>query len=247
MSQTIRENAKVIILTGASSGIGEATARLLAAEGHRLVVGARRTDRLEKLCAELRANGAAIDAVPSDVLERSALQKLADLAMEKYGRIDVLINNAGVMPLSPLSALKVDEWELTLDVNIRGVLYGIAAVLPVMQAQQQGHIINVASIGAHSVSPTAAVYCASKYAVRAISDGLRQETDKIRVTVISPGVVESELADIISDDTARQAMQTFRRIALQPEIIARAMSYAISQPDEVDVSEIIVRPTASPY
>lgn len=247
MSQTIRENAKVIILTGASSGIGEATARLLAAEGHRLVVGARRTDRLEKLCAELRANGAAIDAVPSDVLERSALQKLADLAMEKYGRIDVLINNAGVMPLSPLSALKVDEWELTLDVNIRGVLYGIAAVLPVMQAQQQGHIINVASIGAHSVSPTAAVYCASKYAVRAISDGLRQETDKIRVTVISPGVVESELADIISDDTARQAMQTFRRIALQPESIARAMSYAISQPDEVDVSEIIVRPTASPY
>lgn len=247
MSQTIRENAKVIILTGASSGIGEATARLLAAEGHRLVVGARRTDRLEKLCAELRANGAAIDAVPSDVLERSALQQLADLAMEKYGRIDVLINNAGVMPLSPLSALKVDEWELTLDVNIRGVLYGIAAVLPVMQAQQQGHIINVASIGAHSVSPTAAVYCASKYAVRAISDGLRQETDKIRVTVISPGVVESELADIISDDTARQAMQTFRRIALQPESIARAMSYAISQPDEVDVSEIIVRPTASPY
>lgn len=247
MSQTIRENAKVIILTGASSGIGEATARLLAAEGHRLVVGARRTDRLEKLCAELRANGAAIDAVPSDVLERSALQHLADLAMEKYGRIDVLINNAGVMPLSTLSALKVDEWELTLDVNIRGVLYGIAAVLPVMQAQQQGHIINVASIGAHSVSPTAAVYCASKYAVRAISDGLRQETDKIRVTVISPGVVESELADIISDDTARQAMQTFRRIALQPESIARAMSYAISQPDEVDVSEIIVRPTASPY
>lgn len=247
MSQSIRENAKVIILTGASSGIGEATARLLAAEGHRLVVGARRTDRLEKLCAELRANGAAIDAVPSDVLERSALQQLADLAMEKYGRIDVLINNAGVMPLSPLSALKVDEWELTLDVNIRGVLYGIAAVLPVMQAQQQGHIINVASIGAHSVSPTAAVYCASKYAVRAISDGLRQETDKIRVTVISPGVVESELADIISDDTARQAMQTFRRIALQPESIARAMSYAISQPDEVDVSEIIVRPTASPY
>lgn len=247
MSQSIRENAKVIILTGASSGIGEATAHLLAAEGHRLVVGARRTDRLEKLCAELRANGAAIDAVPSDVLERSALQQLADLAMEKYGRIDVLINNAGVMPLSPLSALKVDEWELTLDVNIRGVLYGIAAVLPVMQAQQQGHIINVASIGAHSVSPTAAVYCASKYAVRAISDGLRQETDKIRVTVISPGVVESELADIISDDTARQAMQTFRRIALQPESIARAMSYAISQPDEVDVSEIIVRPTASPY
>lgn len=247
MSQTIREPHKVIILTGASSGIGEATARLLAAEGHRLVVGARRTERLEKLCAELRAERAKIDALQCDVLERSALQQLADLAMEKYGRIDVLINNAGVMPLSPLAALKVEEWELTLDVNVRGVLYGIAAVLPVMQAQEYGHIINVASIGAHSVSPTAAVYCASKYAVRALSDGLRQESDKIRVTVISPGVVESELADIISDETARQAMQTFRRIALPPESIARAMSYAIAQPDDVDVSEIIVRPTASPY
>lgn len=247
MSQTIREANKVIILTGASSGIGEATARLLAAEGHMLVVGARRTDRLEKLCAELRAEGANIDALASDVLERSALQQLADLAMEKYGRIDVLINNAGVMPLSPLSALKVEEWELTLDVNVRGVLYGIAAVLPVMEAQAYGHIINVASIGAHSVTPTAAVYCASKYAVRALSDGLRQESDKIRVTVISPGVVESELADIISDDTAREAMRAFRRVALQPESIARAISYAIAQPDEVDVSEIIVRPTASPY
>lgn len=247
MSQTIREANKVIILTGASSGIGEATARLLAAEGHMLVVGARRTDRLEKLCAELRAGGANIDALASDVLERSALQQLADLAMKKYGRIDVLINNAGVMPLSPLSALKVEEWELTLDVNVRGVLYGIAAVLPVMEAQGHGHIINVASIGAHSVTPTAAVYCASKYAVRALSDGLRQESDKIRVTVISPGVVESELADIISDDTAREAMRAFRRVALPPESIARAMSYAIAQPDEVDVSEIIVRPTASPY
>lgn len=247
MSQTIHEASKVIILTGASSGIGEATARLLAAEGHMLVVGARRTDRLEKLCAELRAEGTKIDALASDVLERSALQQLADLAMEKYGRIDVLINNAGIMPLSPLSALKVEEWELTLDVNVRGVLYGIAAVLPVMEAQGYGHIINVASIGAHSVTPTAAVYCASKYAVRALSDGLRQESDKIRVTVISPGVVESELADIISDDTAREAMRAFRRVALQPESIARAMSYAIAQPDEVDVSEIIVRPTASPY
>mgnify|MGYP000982487093 CR=1 FL=1 len=247
MSQTIREANKIIILTGASSGIGEATARLLAAEGHTLVVGARRTDRLDTLCAELRADGARIDALQCDVRERDALRQLADLALEKYGRIDVLINNAGVMPLSPLAALKVEEWELMLDVNVRGVLYGIAAVMPAMQTQGYGHIINVASIGAHSVSPTAAVYCASKYAVRALSDGLRQENDKIRVTVISPGVVESELEDIISDETARQAMQTFRRVALRPESIARAMAYAIAQPDEVDVSEIIVRPTASPY
>lgn len=247
MNQAIHATKKVVILTGASSGIGEATARRLAAEGHALIVGARRAAHLDKLCVELRATGARIDALVTDVRERDALQKLANLAKDKYGRIDVLINNAGVMPLSPLASLKVDEWELTLDVNIRGVLYGIAAVLPAMQAQNAGHIINIASIGAHSVSPTASVYCASKYAVRAISDGLRQETESIRVTVISPGVVESELADIISDRGAREAMRSFRRVALKPESIARAISYAITQPEEVDVSEIIVRPTASSH
>lgn len=247
MNLTQHDNRKVIILTGASSGIGEATARQLASEGHLLVIGSRRTDRLEALCEELRFNGATIDALKTDVQDRASVQRLADFALEKHGRIDVLINNAGVMPLSPLSSLKVDEWDLMLDVNVRGVLYGIAAVLSVMEKQKAGHIINVASIGAHAVSPTAAVYCASKYAVWAISEGLRQETDVIRVSVISPGVVESELADIISDDTAREAMRDFRRIALKPESIARAMSYAISQPDDVDVSEIIVRPVASPH
>ena len=167
--------------------------------------------------------------------------------MEKYGKIDVLVNNAGVMPLSPLSALKIDEWNQMIDVNIKGVLHGIAAVLPVMERQKQGQVINIASIGAHAVSPTAAVYCASKYAVWAISDGLRQESDYLRVTVICPGVVESELADHITDDVARDAMREFRRVALPPQAIAQAIGYAVEQPDGIDVSEIIVRPTASPY
>jgi NADP-dependent 3-hydroxy acid dehydrogenase YdfG len=151
------------------------------------------------------------------------------------------------MPLSPLSAVKVDEWNRMIDVNIRGVLHGIAAVLPVMERQGFGQVINLSSIGGLSVSPTAAVYCATKFAVRAISEGLRQESDNIRVTVICPGVVKSELAESISDETARAAMRNFRRIALTPDAIARAVAYAIEQPVDVDVSEIVVRPTASPY
>ncbi|TEA74285.1 SDR family oxidoreductase [Allopusillimonas ginsengisoli] len=239
--------SKVILLTGASSGIGEATARHLSLLGHRLIIGARRTERLSKLCSELREQNAAVDALALDVTQLQDFQRMVDFALEKYGRIDVLINNAGVMPLSPLAALKIEEWNQTIDVNIKGVLHGIASVLPVMQTQEYGQIINIASIGAHAVSPTASVYCASKYAVRAISDGLRQETDCIRVTVISPGVVESELADHITDETARDSMREFRRIALQPQAIAQAIAYAIDQQNSVDVSEIIVRPTASPY
>lgn len=241
------DSTKVILLTGASSGIGEETARYLALRGHYLIIGARRREKLRILCDELQAQGASVDALLLDVTQPQSLQKMVEFALEKYGRVDVLVNNAGVMPLSPLSALKVEEWNQTIDVNIKGVLHGIAAVLPVMQAQKYGQIINIASIGAHAVSPTAAVYCASKYAVRAISDGLRQETDTIRVTVISPGVVESELADHISDDSARAAMNDFRRIALPPQAIAQAISYVISQPDSVDISEMIVRPTASPH
>ncbi|ERM01910.1 oxidoreductase [Brucella intermedia 229E] len=244
----ISPDAKVILLTGASSGIGEATARHLARMGHHLVIGARRTERLAVLQKELRAEGCEVDTVELDVTRLEGLQRMVDFARERHGQIDVLINNAGVMPLSPpLAALKVDEWNRMIDVNIKGVLHGIAAVLPVMHAEGKGHIINIASIGAHAVSPTAAVYCASKFAVRAISDGLRQETDQIRVSVISPGVVQSELADHITDETARAAMEEFRRVALPPpQAVAQAIAYAISQPDDVDVSEIIVRPTASP-
>lgn len=239
--------SKVILITGASSGIGEGAARLLAAQGHRLVIGARRTDRLAELAQSIEAAGGVVRYRELDVTSADDTAAFARFALDVFGRIDVLVNNAGVMPLSPLNALKVDEWNRMIDVNVRGVLHGIAAVLPTMEAQEQGQIINISSIGGLSVSPTAAVYCATKFAVRAISDGLRQETDKIRVTVICPGVVESELADTISDDTARTAMREFRRIAITPDAIARAIDYAVEQPADVDVSEIVVRPTASPY
>ena len=239
--------SKVILVTGASSGIGEAITRRLASDGHRVVLGARRTDRLQTLSAQLREQGFETAYQALDVTRLEDVQHFVAFAEATFGPIDVIINNAGVMPLSPLNALKVSEWDQMIDVNIRGVLHGIAAALPSMEARGKGQIINVSSIGGHAVSPTAAVYCATKFAVRAISDGLRQETNKIRVTVISPGVVESELADTISDDSARAAMKEFRRIALQADAIARAVAYAIDQPDDVDVSEVIVRPTASPY
>lgn len=168
----------------------------------------------------------------------------ADFAQQKFGQIDVIINNAGVMPLSPLHELKIDEWNRMIDVNIRGVLHGIASVLPRMREQRSGHIINLSSIGGHQVWPTCAVYSGTKFAVLAISEGLRQENTDVRVTVISPGVVESELADTISDTSTREAMKEFRKVALSPKAIARAIAYAIEQPADVDVNEIIVRPTA---
>ncbi|QYJ20691.1 SDR family oxidoreductase [Achromobacter sp. ES-001] len=239
--------SKVVLITGASSGIGEATVRMLAAQGHRLLIGARRTDRLAALAAALDASGNNVIYQSLDVTSADSVNAFARFALERFGKIDVIVNNAGIMPLSPLRAVKVDEWDRMIDVNIRGVLHGIAAVLPTMEAQGYGQVINISSIGGLSVSPTAAVYCATKYAVRAISDGLRQESDRIRVTVICPGVVESELANTITDDTARQAMNEFRRIAMTPDAIARAVAYAIAQPADVDVSEIVLRPTASPY
>ncbi|HAK34603.1 MAG TPA: SDR family NAD(P)-dependent oxidoreductase [Pantoea sp.] len=238
---------KVILITGASSGIGAGIARELAASGATLLLGARRVDRLETLAAELKQQGAEVAVAALDVTSRASVQQFAEVALEKWGRIDVMVNNAGVMPLSPLASLKVDEWDQMIDVNIKGVLYGIAAVLPPMLAREAGHIINIASIGALSVSPTAAVYCATKFAVRAISDGLRQENTQLRVTCIHPGVVESELASTITDPAAAALMDDYRSIALQPAAIGRAVRFAIEQPDDVDVSEIVVRPTRSPY
>ncbi|TAV92003.1 SDR family oxidoreductase [Rhizobium leguminosarum] len=237
---------KVIAITGASSGIGEAAAKVLAAAGAHIVIGARRTERLEELAGDIVATGGTVRLRQLDVTDRSQVEAFAGFAHSEFGRLDVIVNNAGVMPLSPLEALKV-EWDRMVDVNIKGVLYGIAAALPIMKAQGSGQIINLSSIGGHSVSPTAAVYCATKFAVRAISDGLRQETDRIRVTVISPGTTTSELADTITDPTARDAMKAFRAITISPEAIANSILYAVSQPDDVDVSEIIIRPTASPY
>jgi len=236
---------KVILITGASSGIGEATAKVLASAGGVVMLGARRTERLESLAAEIVQAGGKARFRRLDVTSRQDTQAFVDEALEVFGRIDAIINNAGVMPLSRMAALKVDEWDRMVDVNIKGVLYGIAAVLPVMTRQGHGQIINISSIGGLSVSPTAAVYCATKYAVRAISDGLRQENDKIRVSCVYPGVVESDLADTITDPVAAQAMATFRQIAVKPEAIANAIAHVIAQPADVDTSEIVVRPTAS--
>ena len=233
---------KVVLITGASSGIGAGIARELGRAGAKLVLGARRTDHLEALAEEI---GGDVLTQRLDVTDRADVAAFADAARHRFGRVDVIVNNAGVMPLSLMASLKVEEWDRMIDVNIKGTLYGIAAVLPEMTARGAGHIINIASIGALQVSPTAAVYCATKYAVRAISDGLRQENDRIRVTCIHPGVVESELADTITDPIAAEAMKTYRAIALQPDAIGRAVRFAIEQPDDVDVSEIVIRPTAS--
>ncbi|MBV7483395.1 SDR family oxidoreductase [Bordetella sp. BOR01] len=243
MSTITRE--KVILVTGASSGIGEATVRLLADRRHRLVIGARRTDRLKTLADALNAEGGQVHYRALDVTQHEDMQAFVDFALQTHDRIDVIVNNAGVMPLSPMASLKIDEWDRMIDVNIRGVLYGVAAVLPTMQRQGSGQIINVSSIGGLSVVPTAAVYCATKYAVRALSDGLRQENDKLRVTCVYPGVVESELADTITDPAAAKAMESYRQIALKPEAIATAIAHVIDQPADVDTSEIVVRPTAS--
>lgn len=236
---------KTILITGASSGIGEGTARVLGAAGAKLVLGARRTDRLKSLAADIRAAGGTAEVRALDVTSREDMVAFAAFAQERFGRIDVLVNNAGVMPLSPMASLKVEEWDRMIDVNIRGVLYGIAAVLPVMNGQGFGQIINIASIGALAVSPTAAVYCATKYAVRAISDGLRQENERLRVTCVCPGVVESELAHTITDPEAEELMRSYRAVSIKPDAIGRAILHAIEQPDDVDTNEIVVRPTAS--
>lgn len=236
---------KVIVITGASSGIGEATARLLASLGAHIVMGARRIERLEALATAIHAEGGSAVYQQLDVTELEQMQAIIRLAKSRFGRVDVILNNAGVMPLSPLAALRIDEWNRMIDVNIRGVLHGVAAGLPVMIEQGFGHMINVASIGAYEVSPTAAVYCATKYAVRAITEGLRQETGRdIQVTLLSPGVTESELAGSITDAEAKELMSTYRRNALPASAIARAIAYAIEQPAGVDVNELIVRPTA---
>jgi NADP-dependent 3-hydroxy acid dehydrogenase YdfG len=237
--------SKVILITGASSGIGEATARTLAASGHQVVLGARRTERLEKIVAEIRAAAGVAEFRALDVADRADVNAFVDFANAKFGRVDVIFNNAGVMPVSPMNALKVEEWDRIIDVNIKGVLNGIAAVLPVMERQGGGHIINTASTGAHAVGGQFGVYCASKYAVRAITEGLRQEMNRIRVTLISPGVTESELGhDITVADTAKGVAQ-LRSIALDTNAIANAVLYAISQPDDVDVNEMIIRSVRS--
>ncbi|MEW1846710.1 SDR family oxidoreductase [Nonomuraea angiospora] len=236
---------KIVLVTGASSGIGQATAVRLAREGHHLVIGARREDRLAAVAESIRNEGGSVEVCRLDVTDREDVTRFADTAAERHGRVDVLVSNAGVMPLSRLDSLLVDEWERMIDVNVRGLLHGIAATLPHFQRQGGGHFVTVASIGAHGVVPTAAVYCATKYAAWAITEGLRQELDpSIRVTTISPGVVESELADTITEPGAQEAMRVYRAASIPPEAIADAIAYAIGRPPEVDVNEMVIRPAA---
>lgn len=238
-------SGKSIIITGASSGIGEATAKMLAEQGAKLMLAARRADKLDKLVAEIKAAGGTAAYQVVDVTKQSQVQALAEETLKQYGKIDVMVNNAGIMPLSRLDQLLVEEWDRTIDINIKGVLYGIAAVLPAMQKAQSGHIINISSVAGHLVFPNAAVYCGTKYAVRAITEGLRQEIGKdIRCTIISPGAVATELTNHITDETAAKGANQLYEIAIGAEAVASAIAYAIEQPKEVDINEILLRPTA---
>ncbi|MEG4290590.1 SDR family oxidoreductase [Microcoleus sp. C2C3] len=263
--------SKVVIITGASSGVGEATARRLGASGAKLMLAARREDRLKDLVAAIQKTGGTVAYRVTDVADRAQVQALAEATLETYGRIDVLVNNAALMPESFLDQIKVDEWDQIIDVNLKGVLYGIAAVLPTMRPQKSGHVINLSSIGGHKVVLGAAVYCATKYAVRAISEGLRLESNgeirstiispgavategllllskgEIRSTNISPGAVATELTDTITDGDTTSRVNQFYSLAIDADAIARAIAYAIEQPADVDVNEIIIRPTRQEF
>lgn len=239
------------IITGASSGIGQATAKELAAKGYHVMLAARREERLVELKKEIEAEGGSADYKVTDVTSAEEMKSLAKETLEKTGRIDVLVNNAGLMPLSFMNKLKIDEWDKMVDVNIKGVLYGIAAVLPIMEEQKSGHIINVSSVAGHQVMKGSAVYSGTKYAVRAISDGLRQEIDpshEIRVTIVSPGAVATELTNTITDDDVLDSFKSMSESMepLQAEDIANAIGYAVEQPTHVDVNEILIRPRQQP-
>ncbi|PYY39420.1 oxidoreductase [Curtobacterium sp. MCPF17_046] len=222
---------------------GPATALRLAAAGHPVVLGARRTDRLATLVPEIEAAGGQALAVPLDMTDAASARHFATAALARFGRIDVLVANAGVMPLSPLAAGLVDEWDRTIDVNVRGLLHSIAATLPTMLDQGTGHVVTIASVGAFEVSPTAAVYCGTKYAARAITEGHRQESPRsVRVTTVSPGVTDSELASTITDPSAAAAMVAYRAECVLADAIARAVAYAVDERPDVDANEIVVRP-----
>jgi NADP-dependent 3-hydroxy acid dehydrogenase YdfG len=239
---------KVVVITGASSGLGEAAARLLARGGAKLVLGARRAERLQALAKELSLGEGAV--LKTDVTDRNQVSRLVEQAVAAHGRVDVIINNAGLMPSSLLEKLHVEEWDRMIDVNLKGVLYGIAAVLPHMMKQKSGHIINVASVAGHKVGPGSAVYAATKHGVRVISEGLRQEVKpyNIRTTIISPGAVATELPDTITDEAVGEGVRAlYRNVAIPADSFARAVAFAMSQPEDVDINEILFRPTAQAY
>lgn len=241
---------KVVVITGASSGLGEAAARLLSAEGATVVLGARRADKLEALVGELTGKGGKALAVTTDVIDKTQVQALVDTAVQTYGRINVLINNAGIMPRARLEDRRVDDWDRMIDVNIKGVLYGIAAALPHMKEQKSGHIINVASVAGHKVGPEGVVYSATKHAVRVISEGLRQEVKpyNLRTTIISPGAVDTDLPASSTDPAIAADMQEFYDdMAIPADSFARTVLFAMSQPEDVDINEILYRPTRQTY
>jgi NADP-dependent 3-hydroxy acid dehydrogenase YdfG len=239
---------KVVIITGASSGIGEAVAKHLVAKGALVSLAARRKDKLDALVQEITAGGGQAISFVTDVTKRAEVEALVQGTVEAFGKLDVMFNNAGLMPLSRLENLHFEEWEKMIDTNIKGVLYGIGAALPIFKDQKRGHFINVSSVAGHRVGPGSAVYAGTKFAVRAISEGLRQEVKpyNIRTSIISPGAIKTELPDTITDDKIRDTMQPVLDIAISPESIARAVAYVIEQPEDFDVNEIILRPTAQP-
>ncbi len=240
---------KIVVITGASSGLGEATARMLSAHGATVVLGARRVERIVALADELVRGGGQALALQTDVTRSEDIQRLVDGAVEKYGRIDVMINNAGLMPSSPLERLKIADWDRMIDVNIKGVLYGIAAALPHMQQRKSGHIVNVSSVAGHKVRAGTAVYSATKHAVRVLTEGLRQEVKayNIRTTIVSPGAVATELPDSVTEADVAAGVKAFYEIAIPADSFARAVVYALSQPDDVDINEILFRPTQQEY
>ena len=241
---------KVVVITGASSGIGESTAKLLARHGAKVVVGARRKDRIDAVVKEISGAGGKAIGFAVDVTKRAELEALIKGAVDSFGRVDVMVNNAGIMPIAPIQLLKVEEWDRQIDVNIKGVLYGVAAALPHMQKQKSGHIINLASVlGIKVFAPGGTVYSATKFAVRALTEGLRVElhSENIRCTMISPGAVASELQDGTSDQASAKFVKELYKIALPADAVARAVLYAIEQPVDVEIDEVVLRPTVQDF
>jgi NADP-dependent 3-hydroxy acid dehydrogenase YdfG len=241
---------KVVVITGASSGIGESTAKVLAEQGAKVVLGARRKDRIDAVVQDISATGAKAIGFACDVTKRAEVEALIQKAVDNFGRVDVIVNNAGIMPIAPIEALKVDEWDRQIDVNIKGLLYGVAAALPHMQKQKTGHIINIASVfGIKMFAPGGTVYCATKAAVRALTEGLRMElhSQNIRCTMISPGAIATELSESSSDEATRKNLREFMKMAIPAGTIARAIAYAIEQPVEVEVDEMVIRPTVQDF
>jgi NADP-dependent 3-hydroxy acid dehydrogenase YdfG len=242
-------SGKVAVITGASSGIGKAIAIHFANQGVMVSLGARRVDKLEELASLIKSSSGQVTLFATDVTQKETVEGLIRHTLDTFGKVDVMINNAGVMLLSKLEELRFEEWNAMIDTNLRGTLYGIGAALPYFKARKEGHFINLSSLSGHRVDPTSAVYSATKFAVRALSEGLRQEVkpSHIRTTIISPGVIQSELTQAITDPYAKEMVKGMESMAISPDAVAHAVAYAMSQPQDIDISEMIIHPTAQPY